>query len=84
MFVRAYQQGHEGTKAFRVVYCGEQNKLFTTGFSKTSERQLGVWDPANLEKPLKLEAIDTGSGVLFPYYDNDTQVVYVAGKVCGT
>jgi len=27
-----------------------------------------------------MEMIDTGSGVLFPYFDNDTGLVYVAGK----
>lgn len=64
------------------MWCGELNKLFTTGFSKVSERQYGIWDPANLSSPLKLEMIDTGSGVLFPFFDNDTQVVYVSGKVC--
>lgn len=73
-------QGHEGTKAFRVAWCGELNKLFTVGFSKSSERQYAIWEPSDLSAPLKLEMIDTGSGVLFPYYDNDTQLVYVAGK----
>jgi len=73
-------QGHDGAKAFRVVWCGELNKLFTTGFSKVSERQYGVWEPTDLSAPLKMEMIDTGSGVLFPVYDNDTQLVYVAGK----
>ena len=73
-------QGHEGTKSFRAVWCGEMNKLFTTGFSKVSERQFGIWDPSDLSAPLKIEMIDTGSGVLFPYFDNDTQLVYVAGK----
>jgi len=72
-------QCHEGTKSARVVWCGEINKLFTTGFSKLSERQFGFWDPADLSTPLKIEMIDTGSGVLFPYYDNDTFLVYVAG-----
>jgi len=73
-------QGHEGSKAARVVWCGELNKLFTTGFSKTSERQYALWEPTDLSTPLKVEMIDTGSGVLFPYYDNDTQIVYVGGK----
>jgi hypothetical protein len=73
-------QGHEGTKASRVVFCGELNKLFTVGFSKMSERQYAVWDPKDLSNALKVEMIDTGSGVLFPFYDNDTQIVYVGGK----
>lgn len=32
-------------------------------------------------KPLKLENLDTSSGVLTPYYDFDTKVLFVAGKV---
>ncbi len=62
------------------MWCGESNKLFTTGFSKMSERQYAVWEPTDLSSALKVEMIDTGSGVLFPVYDNDTQIIYVGGK----
>lgn len=34
----------------------------------------------NMGKPLKLEMIDTGSGVLFIHHDEDTGMVYLAGK----
>ena len=34
-----------------------------------------------MEKPLKLEMIDTSSGTLFPFFDEDTRMVYLAGKV---
>jgi hypothetical protein len=54
--------------------------VFTTGFSKSSEREYSIWDSANLAEPLRSESIDTGSGVLFPYYDKDTRMIYVAGK----
>ena len=37
-------QGHTGSKASRVIFCGSTNKLFTTGFSRTSDRQYGVWN----------------------------------------
>lgn len=70
--------GHDGTKATRVSFLGESNRLFTTGFSKMSERQYAVWTPS-LER-LKLENIDTASGVLFSMYDPDTSMVYVYGK----
>jgi hypothetical protein len=45
-----------------------------------SERQYAVWDPKNMGKPLKLEMIDTGSGVLFIHHDEDTNMVYLSGK----
>ena len=73
-------QGHEGSKPSRICFLGTMNKLFTTGFSKMSERQYALWDPADLSKPLALDMIDNSSGVLFPYYDEDTKMVYVGGK----
>ena len=36
--------GHTGSKASRVIFCGSTGKLFTTGFSRTSDRQYGVWN----------------------------------------
>lgn len=35
----------------------------------------------NLDKPLKIEMVDTSSGVLFPFYDDSSCMVYLAGKV---
>ncbi len=35
--------GHPGSKASKIVFTGK-NRLFTTGFSRMSERQYGVWD----------------------------------------
>jgi len=73
-------KGHEGTKASRVVFVSENDMMFTTGFSRMSERQYAVWSKDDLSKSLKLDMIDSGSGVLFPVYDQDTRMVYVAGK----
>ena len=74
--------GHAGTKPSRVTFCGVTNKLFTTGFTRSSERQYSVWNAGDLSKSLTTENIDTGSGVLFPFWDEGTKMVYVAGKVC--
>ena len=45
-----------------------------------SERQYALWDPANLSKALTMENIDTASGVSFPFWDEGTKMVYIAGK----
>jgi len=37
-------EGHQGSKASKVAFLGRLNRLFTTGFSKHSERQYAVWD----------------------------------------
>ena len=34
-----------------------------------------------MSKPLRVDVIDSSSGVLFPFYDHDTNVVFCAGKV---
>eukprot|EP00730_Choanoeca_flexa_P005602 TRINITY_DN11984_c0_g2_i1.p1 TRINITY_DN11984_c0_g2~~TRINITY_DN11984_c0_g2_i1.p1 ORF type:complete len:473 (+),score=156.09 TRINITY_DN11984_c0_g2_i1:26-1420(+) len=72
--------GHKGAKASRAVFCGTMGKILTTGFSRMNERQFGIWDPENMAKPLKMEMIDTSSGTMFPYFDEDTQLAYLAGK----
>ena len=38
--VISQQQAHNGVKGARVIFLGEKNKLITTGFSKTSDRQV--------------------------------------------
>ncbi|KAL3219274.1 hypothetical protein MRX96_030559 [Rhipicephalus microplus] len=71
---------HQGSKASKVVFLGDTGRLFTTGFSRFSDRQWAVWSQHDLSKPLRTENIDSSSGVLFPYYDHDTKMVYIAGK----
>ena len=73
-------QAHSGTKASKVVFIGDTGNLFTTGFSKYSDRQYAVWSQQDLKEPLKIENIDSSSGVLVPHFDTDTRMIYVAGK----
>ncbi|KAG8331078.1 Coronin-2A [Homalodisca vitripennis] len=42
--------------------------------------QVSVWNDDNLAVPLHEETIDSSSGVIFPYYDSDTNILYLAGK----
>lgn len=71
---------HGGTKASKVAFLGDTGRLFTTGFSRYSDRQYAIWSQKDLSNPLRIENIDSSSGVLFPYYDHDTKVVFLAGK----
>ncbi|XP_048478942.1 coronin-2B isoform X4 [Plutella xylostella] len=71
---------HQGTKASKCTFLGNQGKVLTTGFSRYSDRQYAVWDQHDLGAPLTCETIDSSSGVVFPYYDCDTNMVYLAGK----
>ncbi|KAI9099368.1 WD40-repeat-containing domain protein [Phlyctochytrium arcticum] len=73
--------GHQGIKGARVTWMGNANRLVTTGFSRTSDRQVFIYDTKNLAEPLKQETIDTASGMLIPFFDADTCMLYLAGKV---
>lgn len=72
--------GHQGNKSSHVVFLGDMNMLFTAGFSRMNERQMALWDVRNLKKALKMDPIDSSSGILLPYYDHDTRIVFLAGK----
>lgn len=63
----------------RAIFLAD-GKIFTTGFSRMSERQLALWDTENLEEPMGLQELDSSNGALLPFYDPDTNVVYVCGK----
>lgn len=71
---------HPGLKAQRVVWLGNTSRIFTTGFSKTRERQYAIWDAADLSKPLKLTTLDSSTGVINPIYDVDTNILYLTGS----
>ncbi|KAG7334629.1 hypothetical protein KOW79_001225 [Hemibagrus wyckioides] len=70
---------HEGSRPVRAVFVSE-GKILTTGFSRMSERQVALWDPNKFNEPLTLQELDTSSGVLLPFFDPDTGIVYLCGK----
>ncbi|XP_056657187.1 coronin-1B [Monodelphis domestica] len=73
------EKAHEGARPMRAIFLAD-GKVFTTGFSRMSERQLALWDPDNLEEPMALQELDSSNGALLPFYDPDTGVIYVCGK----
>jgi len=73
-------EAHAGVKGMRVLFLGNKDKLFSMGFSKTSERQFSLWEPRKLDQPVRTENIDTAAGIIMPFFDNDTSVLFLAGK----
>jgi len=71
-------EAHLGIKGSRVVFIGD--RLFSCGFSKTSEREYAIWDSRDLSKRLAAQSVDSASGLLMPYYDEDTKVLFLGGK----
>ncbi|CAF1186176.1 unnamed protein product [Adineta ricciae] len=72
--------GHQGPKTSKLVFLGDTNRLLSTGFGKQFERQVAIWNAVGTDLPLTVETIDFSAGVLVPFYDHDTRIVYLAGK----
>ncbi|XP_058158608.1 coronin-2A isoform X2 [Dasypus novemcinctus] len=74
------EASYKGHRASKVLFLGGLKKLVSTGTSQWNNRQVALWDQDNLSEPLMEEDLDGSSGVLFPFYDVDTSVLYVVGK----
>uniref|UniRef100_A0A2K6NJ73 Coronin n=2 Tax=Colobinae TaxID=9569 RepID=A0A2K6NJ73_RHIRO len=73
------EKAHEGARPMRAIFLADGN-VFTTGFSRMSERQLALWNLKNMQEPIALHEMDTSNGVLLPFYDPDTSIIYLCGK----
>lgn len=74
--------GHTGAKSTRVVWLGNTNRIASTGFDRFSERQIGLWNAENLSAgPIGgLISVDSSSGILMPFFDPSTNILFIAGK----
>jgi coronin-1B/1C/6 len=70
--------GHGGIKGARVEWMGDTGRLATTGFSKMSDRQTGIWETGGLTN-LKMVSIDQSAGIIMPFY-TDNNMLFLAGK----
>jgi coronin-1B/1C/6 len=69
---------HQGVKGSRVAWL--KDKVFTVGFSKGSEREFNIYDPRAIAEPVSHTNIDSSSGGIMPFFDHDTNMLYLAGK----
>ena len=75
-------KSHQGPKNQRVVWLGYSRIIATTGFSKSMDREIGIWDALDLKEGTinKFYKIDQSSGILMPFYDLTNRILYVVGK----
>jgi len=73
-------EAHEGAKSCKLAFLGPEGKFLSVGFTRQSQRQFKIWDPRNLQQPLTRVDIDQAAGVIMPFYDPDTKLLYLAGK----
>ncbi|XP_077377623.1 uncharacterized protein LOC144018878 isoform X1 [Festucalex cinctus] len=73
------EKAHDGARPMRAIFL-KDGKVLTTGFNRRSERLIALWDTQNFEEPMTMHCMDASNGVLMPFYDPDTNMVYVCGK----
>jgi coronin-1B/1C/6 len=73
-------EAHDGTKTTKLEWLGKSSKFVTAGFTRQSKRQFKIWDSKKLDKEIAIVDIDQAAGVLMPFYDEDINVLYLAGK----
>jgi len=74
-------ESHQGVKGGRALYMGKHPYVFSIGFGKGAQREYAVWDPKNLSEPvLPYVTVDNSAGVIIPFYDEDSDIIFLAGK----
>jgi len=69
---------HQGAKGSRV--CWLKDKVLTAGFSKYSEREVAIFDTRSIGEPLLHHSVDTSSGMLMPFFDPESSLLFLPGK----
>ncbi|KAJ7357667.1 Coronin-7 [Desmophyllum pertusum] len=72
--------GIGGIKDSRVLWLGSTDRILGTGFNKSRAREIVVWDVNNMSNPVQRITLDTSSGILMPFFDPDTNMLFLAGK----
>lgn len=73
------EKAHDGTKSWKCVFL-KDGRIVTFGFSRMSDRQYKLWNAHDLSEPIISEDIDRENGILFPFYDPDTNLLFAAGR----
>lgn len=67
-------------KTARILWNNIRGWLISPGFGKQSERELIIWDQRDSSKPIVQQKIDQSSGIMLPFFDEATQLLFIASK----
>ncbi|XP_053990998.1 uncharacterized protein LOC128883050 isoform X2 [Hylaeus volcanicus] len=77
-------ESHLGGKPTKVEWFGgslvPEHYLFTTGFDKGANRVYQFWDTRNTAQPCLKGLLSKGTNSLFPYWDEDTGLLFLAAR----
>ncbi|WKY01111.1 hypothetical protein Q1695_015259 [Nippostrongylus brasiliensis] len=70
---------HQGLgRESRVLFCGD--RLLSSGFTSKRTQEVHVVDVGKWDKPVHTQEYVSTTGVLMPFYDPDTKLVFLVGK----
>jgi len=68
-----------GAKAQKLAWIDNDN-FIVSGFNKSAEREFKIFDCRNLSEPLSQGPLGNGLGVGHMYYDEQHNLLHVAGR----
>jgi len=71
---------HVGVKGGRALWLGKHDKFVSVGFGAGASREFMIWDPRSMAAPVHKAALDNAAGVIMPFYDEDSDLLFFAGK----
>jgi len=78
--IAAEGNSHVGVKGGRALWLGKHDKIVTVGFGPGASREYMIWDMKNMDAPIVKNNLDNAAGVIIPFYDEDSDVLFFAGK----
>jgi len=73
-------KGHDHGKSQKMHFLGNTDYVFSCGSNLSNERQIKLYDLRNFTKAVQTLAVDQQTGVMIPFYDPDTGLIYVPGR----
>ncbi|XP_063722959.1 coronin-1A-like isoform X2 [Symsagittifera roscoffensis] len=80
LIMKASGPAHELKRATKMGALGKTNLLVTTGFSSLQQPELKFWKMDDIDTCVVTHPCGEGSGCLFPFFDTDSSVLYVAAR----
>lgn len=71
---------HVGVKGGRALWLGKHDKIVSVGFGSGASREFMIWDSKNMSAPIYKQNLDNAAGIIMPFYDEDSDLLFFAGK----
>jgi coronin-1B/1C/6 len=73
-------ESHVGVKGGRALWLGKHPLVCSVGFGSGASREYKVYDSRKMESALATTSLESAAGVIMPFYDEDADLLFMAGK----